>query len=414
MIEKAKVYLKQKINERKSGLKITLFNALGNLITVFINFWLPYILNIEYYSEFVITFSFFIVLTTFFTFGLNSLTLKYSCVSYTNLKPVLLLTWIIYLIPSIFVLLILYKLGYSELFFNYDYIDLIKLLIGASLTSFQRISLSFFIGTNKLNSYGFSILSSKGVQSILILISVIINSNSFVENLPNIFLIQGFFNFIFLVISGFYLKFNKITILKSLSLFIENKFLFLNTIFQTMFSGYGLSFFLSPIMLAKDIGLFNIFNQINNLSVFISNGLNEGYLKGFLKTKKIKITAVNNFRKYINVNNKFILIPLFILSFIYLIFSSSYSYGIYALPIYIIIMIINPYRSIYLNVLIFYKQSKIIFISSTVYYILNISTTYLSYKYFGFNGMIIFLIISFCSYFFILKFLSNKILFKNV
>ena len=413
MIEKALAYLKNKIKSRRTGLKITMFNVFGNGLTVVLNFWLPFRLNIENYSEFVITFSFFLVFSTFFTFGLNSLALKYSCVSYTNFRPVLLLSWIIYLIPSIIVCCILYRLGFNELFFNYDLLGLIKLLAGAILTSFQRISLSLFIGKGKLRSYGVSVMISKGIQSVLILSAVYISSASLVENLPNIFLIQGVCNLIFLLTSGFYLKFNKRTILKSLSLSIENRFLFLNTAFQSLFSGYGLSFFLSPIMLAKDIGLLNIFNQLNNLSVFVSNGLNEGYLKRFMSSKQLTLTNTKHFFQYIMVNNIFILIPLMILSIIYFVFSSNYSFGIYILPFYFMIMAISPFKTIYFNVLIFFKQTKVIFVCSSVYYVLNIVSAYLSYKFLGVYGMIFSLSLALLVYVSILKVFSTRIIFKN-
>ena len=84
-------------------------------------------------------------------------------------------------------------------------------------------------------------------------------------------------------------------------------------------------------MRAVDIGLLNIFNQINNVSVFITNGLNEGYLKSFLNVKKISNISINNFVKYINTNNIFILIPLLIISTIYLYLSTDYYFEIFDL-----------------------------------------------------------------------------------
>ena len=184
--------------------------------------------------------------------------------------------------------------------------------------------------------------------------------------------------------------------------------------FQTFFSGYGLTFFLSPVMRAVDIGLLNIFNQINNVSVFITNGLNEGYLKSFLNTKKISRISVYNFVKYVNTNNIFILIPLLIISTIYLYLSSDYYFGIYILPVFFIIIMINPFKSIYYNVLIFYKNSKIIFFSSVIYYTINILFAYYSYILFGFNVMIVSLCLCVCLYIYFLRLFSNKKIIKNV
>ena len=403
MIEKYTFQLKKKLKQRKSGFKILFFNVIGNFLIVFINFWLPFKLDVDTYSEFVVTFSFFVTLTTILTFGLNSLCLKYSCLSFTNLRNVIFLSWLIYLVPAILICIILYFLEFHKTFFNYNYIDLIKILIGASITSFQRISLSFFVGRSKLNSYGFSILNSKGVLSFLIIFSVIYDPDFLIKSLPNIFLIHGFFNLLFIIYSGFFPKFNKITFLKSLSLTLENKFLFFNIMFQSFFSGYGLTFFLSPIMRAVDIGLLNIFNQINNVSVFITNGLNEGYLKSFLNVKKISNISINNFVKYINTNNIFILIPLLIISTIYLYLSTDYYFGIFILPVFFIIIMINPFKSIYYNVLIFYKNSKIIFFSSVIYYLINILFAYYSYTLFGFNMMIVSLCLCVCVYIYFFK-----------
>lgn len=382
--------------KRKEGLIFLLYNIIGNILTLFLSFILPFILIKENYGKFVLVFSLYNVMSMLFTFGIDTSIIKFTIDKNKNNHDILLvafLSWVTLAIPFAIIGLVLSFYIYNFFVIEVPLLTFSLVIISSILISFQKIILSYYIAISNIKSYGILFISNKLLQVILFLILfLIIDKNASIIYYSIIFVIQSVMILIYIYISEYHNNNFKKPKKKEVKSFIYFSLpLSLNTL-GTIGYGYGYTLLVSPLISLSALGVLNIFNQFGSIISLLTNALNNGYLPSFYKEFTINSKgAIEKYTLYIFYNSIFISILLFIAAAIYrnFAFKNNDNYSIILLSIYILSMFIYSFKSIGYNYWVLREKTYLITIFTLVSSIVNIILGYYGSHYYGFIGCII-------------------------
>jgi O-antigen/teichoic acid export membrane protein len=382
------------LKNRKKGIGFLAYNVLGNLFTLILNFYLPFIWDIETYGYFVLIFSIHNIAIAFFTFGLEETILKYTIqgeFKYDSLFKVFT-SWLVLITLFLpLVIIIVYYLN-TAVKFEFVFKNIIIVILSAVFISLQRILLSFFIATAFIKKYGILFVFNKFVQFLLILgAAIFFKENSTVLILA--FMLQGICNLVYVGVNLIRMKVQIVNYPKKAEVLDMIKFtlpLSINTIGNWGYN-YGFNVFLSPLLTLAQLGVLNIFTQFSTIIRMLLNALNNGYIPSFYKEYALNFkNSVNNYFKYISLNTVIIIIPTIIIAIIYKyqLQDIEGNYTLFNLFLFFTGTFFYTYKSIGTSFLIL--ESKTIYISVITVFtsITNILLGLFLTKHFGFIGCV--------------------------
>jgi len=407
------------IKNRKKGFEFLLYNISGNVFTFILNFSLPFFLTADGYGYFALIFSIFNLGAAFFTFGFDATIIKFSIEKSTRgiLLKNCFIAWIILtLISLIFLILFSYLITKLDIF-EISFFSLIQVLFASSLISFQRIVLSYYIGTEEIKKYGLIFLFNKIIQFLLFLLTSIYANNILILSLfPKLLLIQS----VLVLFVVLFIERNKILNIHSSKSEVHRLIKFtlplsINT-FGNFGYSYGFNVIVSPFLSLSQLGILNIFNQLSSIASMTINALNNGYLPLFYRELASKSkNAISFYFKYIAQNSIPIIIVVFSIGIIYkyLSFETDSDYSFITLLIYCIGIFLYSFKSIGSGILIMRGETMRISLITVITSSFNILIAIVITQHFNFFGCVISLSLGYIIQVLAFNYISLKLYFTE-